>query len=355
MEKQELSLSKANLTYEQLTPEQQEAVKVRIEGLRKASSQELLTYGIEAQTKVSQYANEMLARINATEKVEDIDSIIAEALDVSKGLTIVPEKKGFFQKMFGGKSRETPFDGSLFAGKVEKLVEAIELQVGRLMAENIMYDDFIDLLVENVGATSEMIAALDQYMAELKAIEEKAVVLDTSEIGEKDMGLILRSTERKHRIEQLARRANLFRISKQESMQVAVSARMIQNNNTVLSDRLQTLLVVGIPILQNQILLKASMADTQKGLDMSDKVAQSINTAMSENASQLRKITERLGMNSDMPMQESAVIDMSKEILSIANELKAVNMKTLEEVEQMKSQLQESDAALAEVFARLNG
>ncbi len=347
--KSEVILAANDLTYDVLDTEARSRVDEKITELRNADSNQLLTFGIDSQTQVTQYASEMLTKISSTDKVENIEDIMEEVLDVTKPFVEPLEKKGFLQKLFAPKAVKPKLDRSVFASKINTLVDAIELQIGRLMADNIMYDDYIDLLVQNVNSISEIIVALKKYIEE---VENETVY----ELGDNpnDMAVVLKRTENTHLIEQLKRRLNLFLISRQESMQVAVSARVIQNNNVVLSDRLQTLLVVGIPILQNQVVLKASMLDTKTGLDICDSVASSIDGAMKQNAMQLKELTDRISGSEGMPVNAQSVVDMSKDIISIAEELKNVNAKARDDLHSMEEQIKQSDENLAMLFEMLS-
>lgn len=333
------------LSYEQLDADAKERVDAEIQELKKADASELLTFGMDSQMKVTEYANNMLTKISSGEKVESIEAIMEDVLDVTKPFLASTEKKNFLQRIFTPKDAKIAFDRAIFAGRVDKLVEAIEMQIGRLVSDNIMYDDYIELLVKNVNSIRETIIALQSYISEL---EEKQAMLMSDKAT--DMSVMLRTTENSHLLEQLKRRLNMFLISKQESMQVAISAKIIQKNNAILSDRLQTLLVVGIPILQNQILLKASMADTKSGLDICDKVSESIDNAMRQNAQQLSDLTSRIRSDKGMAVNISSVVDMSKDILSIAEQLKTVNAEAKEKLSTMEEEIKKSDANLAELF-----
>lgn len=347
--KNERTVVTTELSYEQMDAEMQGRVDAKLALLREADSNELLTFGIESQTQVTQYASDMLTKISSTDKVENIEGIMEEVLDVTKPFIESTEKKNFLQRIFTPRTIKPKFDRSMFAQKINTLIDAIELQIGRLMADNIMYDDYISLLVNNVGSINETIVALRQYIDE---VESEAVyeVSDNSD----DVAIMLKRTENTHLLDQLRRRLNMFMISRQESMQVAVSARVIQNNNVVLSDRLQTLLVVGIPILQNQIVLKASMLDTKTGLDICDSVASSIDNAMKQNATQLKELTDRISGTDGMAVNAQSVVDMSKDIISIAEELRSLNGKARSDLKNMEAQIEQSDASLAELFKMLS-
>ena len=352
--------------YEQLPANVKKRIDDKIIELREADSTELLTYGMETQAKVSEYANMMLTKINSSDKTESIESIMAEVLDVSKPFTTVPEKKNFLQRLFMPKEALPKFDRTVFAGKISTLVDTIESQVGRLIEDNIMYDRYIELLVQNINSISETIFALEKYIEEVQSnptateVDEKNDEVESNdeivEVADWNVSLEpIKSRRNANLLDQLTRRLSLFRISRQESLQVAISAMIIQSNNVELSDRLQTLLVAAVPILQNQILLKASMMDTEKGLDICDKVAESIDTTMKQNAEQLKDLTARIGENSDMPIDTTSVTEMSKSILEIAEEIKKVNSQAKAELGEMEKKLQESDESLAMLFNKLAG
>ena len=71
--KSEVILAANDLTYDVLDTEARSRVDEKIAELRNADSNQLLTFGIDSQTQVTQYASEMLTKISSTDKVENIE------------------------------------------------------------------------------------------------------------------------------------------------------------------------------------------------------------------------------------------------------------------------------------------
>lgn len=334
------------IEYESLSDVAKARVDKQVEELRNADATQLLTFGTEAQASVTEYAGEMIVQMNSNKDFSGIDDIIEELLDVTKPFIETPIRKNFLQRIFS-RNGEKKFNQVEFAGKVNVLVDAIETQIGGLIEENIMYDSYIELLLKNISSVSETILALERYKEEVESyneFKEKSSDIDFS----------LENTDRSNLLERLKRKIEMCRISRHESMQVAVSSRMIQNTNVILSDKLQTLLVIGVPILQNQILLKTSLADTQRGLDTCDSVAKSISKATKENIEQLKGISKRLSASDELPLDGESVVDMSKLLLEMADDLKSTNDDTRQKLEQMNAELDKSDEGLSKLFESLS-
>ena len=334
-----------------------EKAKARVDNitaeLKALSSSELIVYGLETQTNVSKQANYMLTEIGTPKSIEDINKLFEEVNDISKPFMTSEKRKNFLSRFFNafGSDAKQPFNGDVFVGKINELVYAIENQNVRLMYENAMYDEFFELLVENVHSLAEYVMACERAIAELKS-KKSGFALELE--GNSGYEVSLVDTELNTRIDQLTRKLNMFMISKQESMQTAVSVKLIQQNNIKLSDRLQTVLVAGIPILQNQILLKASMADTQRGLDICDKVSDTINKSMNDNAATLRQINARLAVSGSETRDIKSAADVARDILDIAKELKEANSKAKAEFEEAANHIKRSEQTLSDIFEAIS-
>ena len=331
-----------------------EKAKARVDNitaeLKALSSSELIVYGLETQTNVSKQANYMLTEIGTPKSIEDINKLFEEVNDISKPFMTSEKRKSFLSRFFNalGSDAKLPFNGDVFVGKINELVYAIENQNGRLMYENAMYDEFFELLVENVHSLAEYVMACERAIAELKS-KKSGFALELE--GNSGYEVSLVDTELNTRIDQLTRKLNMFMISKQESMQTAVSVKLIQQNNIKLSDRLQTVLVAGIPILQNQILLKASMADTQR---ICDKVSDTINKSMTDNAATLRQINARLAVSGSETRDIKSAADVARDILDIAKELKEANSKAKAEFEEAANHIKQSEQTLSDIFEAIS-
>ena len=341
-----MSLSQNNMLpeirpYATMTAEEQAEVDAEVAIIRKLDSKGLLYYGMEAQKDVMQYANRILSEIASREEGESIEDIIAEIIDVSDDITPKKSIFGAFRKPF--KSDDSK---RVFVGKVDVLREKIETQTGRLVEDNINHEEYIRLLLNNISELTKRLNALDYYILQLE--NEKANATQNA-FG---MEITYATENDNYYLERLKRKRDMFYAQIVESMQVAVSARMIQNNNEVLSDRLQELLVTYMPMLQNQIMLRASIQNTKEGLDTCEKVRQAVTDVTKRNVSDLMDTMRRLGIAKSSD-DRAALAEIGKSIMDIANGMKEVHNKAREDIASAEKQINSSDEKLDILFRKM--
>lgn len=97
------------------------------------------------------------------------------------------------------------------------------------------------------------------------------------------------------------------------SMQMAPQIRMIQNNDTLMSEKIQTSLVNTIPLWKSQMVLALGISHSQRAMEAQRQVSDMTNALLKKNADMLKQSTIETARES-----ERAVVDM--ETLKHTNE-----------------------------------
>jgi len=110
-------------------------------------------------------------------------------------------------------------------------------------------------------------------------------------------------------------------------MQMAPQIRMLQNNDTIMSEKIQTSLVNTIPLWKSQMVLALGLSHSQQAIEAQRQVTDMTNSLLRKNAAMLKSATVETARES-----ERAIVDI--ETLKVTNESL---ISTLDEVLQIQT------------------
>jgi len=107
------------------------------------------------------------------------------------------------------------------------------------------------------------------------------------------------------RLDRFERRLHDLRISRTVTVQSVPQIRLIQNNDQILAEKIQTSILTNIPIWKNQMVLALSMYRQKKALGLQKQVSDSTNDLLRKNAEMLEDASLGVARESGR-----AVVDM---------------------------------------------
>ncbi|MHC1694330.1 MAG: toxic anion resistance protein [Eubacteriales bacterium] len=138
-----------------------------------------------------------------------------------------------------------------------------------------------------------------------------------------------------------------LKLTRQVSIQMAPQIRMMQNNNSLLIEKIQTSIVNTIPLWKNQMVLSLGLAHSQQAMKAQREVTNMTNELLKRNADTLKQGTMEIAKES-----ERSIIDL--ETLKHTN---ASLISTLDEVMKIQSdgraQRREAETQIAVLEAEL--
>jgi len=285
-------------------------------------SNTILQYGSAAQKKVTDFSNTALQNVR-TKDLGEIGSLLSN-LVVELKTTDDDEKKGFFDGLFGkGKDKVTEYKAKY--DKAEVNVEKIA---------GILEDHQITLLKD--------IALLDELYARnaqnTKEPEDAQAANDLSEA-------ITRFEKKLHDLE----------LTRTVSIQMAPQIRLVQNNDTLMTEKIQSTLVNTIPLWKNQIVLSLGIEHSKQAMEAEREVTNMTNDLLKKNAETLHQATVDVAKESERGIVDIETLQHTNEqLIATLDEVLQIQKEGHEKREAAELELRRIENQLTDKLLQIN-
>ena len=273
-----------------LTPEEQKMVDDFAEKIDIRNSQQVLQYGAACQKKIGDFSDAALSKVR-TKDMGEVGDMLTQLVGELKGFDAGEEQKGlfgFFKKQ-GNKLEAMKAKYDKVEVNVEKIQGALEAHQVQLLKDVAMLDRMYEMNMAYFKELSMYILAgkkkLEQVrQTELVQLTEKAKASGLPEDAQaaRDLSDLCDRFEKKLYDLQLTRTI---------SIQMGPQIRLIQNNDTMMAEKIQTTLVNTIPLWKNQMVLSLGMAHSQQAMEAQRAVTDMTNDLLKHNAEALKQGT----------------------------------------------------------------
>lgn len=263
-------------------------------GINIADSAAVLQYGARVQNGIADFADSVLKTVAAKDSGQ-VGETLTDLLMKVKGLDAdsLAKTPGFLGRLFGSAQREV----EKFLGRYEKVssqIDRIVLQLeqtkDQLLRDVVMLDMLFEKNLENFRALNLHIRAGEELIAEtragvLPALEKAAADPDPT------MGQIAaqKLNDARQALDRFEKKLQDLRLSKTVTLQTMPQIRLIQGNDTVLVEKIQSSVLNTIPIWKNQMVIGISIARQQGALALQREVTDTTNAMLKKNAELLKQ------------------------------------------------------------------
>ena len=256
------------------------AAKIDIE-----NTNQILQYGAGTQKKMADFSDTALANVR-TQDLGEVGDLLVNVMGELKGLDQEEEKGifGFFKKQ----SNKLELMKSKYAKaevNVEKISSALEQHQVRLLKDSAVLDKMYDQNLAYFKELTMYILAGKQKLQEVREGKLKELEATAQRTGLAEDAQAARDlAEKCNRFEKKIYDLELTRTI---SIQTAPQIRMIQNNDTVMVEKIQTTLVNTIPLWKNQMVLALGIAHSTEAATAQRQVNDVTNSLLKKNAEAL--------------------------------------------------------------------
>lgn len=256
------------------------AAKIDIE-----NTNQILQYGAGTQKKMADFSDTALANVR-TQDLGEVGDLLVNVMGELKGLDQEEEKGifGFFKKQ----SNKLELMKSKYAKaevNVEKICSALEQHQVRLLKDSAVLDKmygqnlayFKELTMYILAGKQKLHDVREGKLKELEATAQRTGLAEDAQAA-RDLA------EKCNRFEKKIYDLELTRTI---SIQTAPQIRMIQNNDTVMVEKIQTTLVNTIPLWKNQMVLALGIAHSTEAATAQRQVNDVTNSLLKKNAEAL--------------------------------------------------------------------
>lgn len=334
-----------------LTPGEREKVDSIKESLDLTDSQACIQFGTAAQRNISEFADHILAQVRSKDSGyvgELLSQLVTEIKDVD--VSSPGDDEGILRKL--------PFFKNA-KNKVEKLVsryEALKVQVDKIeakldsakmeMLKDIgMFDMMYEKNLEYFRNLNLYIAAGEEKMEELRTEELPRLRQEASSSGDPMAAQLVHDFE--ENVNRFEKKVHDLKLSRTIAIQTAPQIKLIQNNDKLLVDKIQTATLNTIPIWKSQIVIALGLGKQQKVLQLNQEISETTNELLKRNSQLLRTNTVETARES-----ERSVVDL--ETLKKTNEdLIATIQETLQIQQEGRKKRQEAEGELVKLEDQL--
>lgn len=273
-----------------LSPEEERLVEEFSSKIDISNSQAVLTYGVGSQKKIAEFSENALERVK-TKDLGEIGDMLAGVVGEIRSLEIDEEDKGFFGffKKSGNKLANMKAKYDKVEVNVNNISKALEDHQVTLMKDVLMLDKMYELNMNYYKELSMYIMAGKKRLERANNIELPELIKKADESGlpedtqkAKDFSQMINRFEKKiHDLE----------LTKTVSLQMAPQIRLIQNNDSMMSDKIQSTIVNTIPLWKNQMVIAIGLKHSTDAAKAQKAVSDMTNELLKKNAESLKSAT----------------------------------------------------------------
>ena len=306
----------------ELTPEEKKVVDEFVQKIDLTNSTYILQYGADAQQKIADFSDTALESVR-TKDLGSVGDSLASLVTELKGFNALEEKKGGLLGLFHKAADpiaqlKAKYDKAEV--NVEKVVDILEGHQVTLTRDIAVLDELFKANTTNFKQLSMYIVAgkkklEEAYNVTLPAMQAKARETGTTEDAQaaNDFEQLCNRFEKKlHDLD----------LTRTVSLQMAPQIRLVQNNNTLMVEKIQTTLINTIPLWKSQMVLALGLANSEEAVKAQQAVSETTNELLRKNAEALKQTTINVAKES-----ERGIVDIET--------LKETNQKLIETIDEV--------------------
>lgn len=270
-----------------LTPEEQKLVDDFAAQIDLSNTQQLIQYGAGSQKKIADFSESALNSVR-TKDMGEIGEMLTDVVDELKSFEKDEETKGFFGlfKKSANKldSLKAKYDKA--NTNIDKIVTAMEGHQITLLKDVAMLDKMYELNLNYFKELSMYILAGKQKLEHAKAEElpELIAKAEASGLPEDTQA----AKDYSAQIDRFEKKIYDLELTRTVSLQMAPQIRLIQSNDTAMSEKIQSTLVNTIPLWKSQMVIAIGLSHSTDAARAQREVSDMTNDLLKKNAETLK-------------------------------------------------------------------
>lgn len=345
----EKELERIAQAVEELTPAERAEVEKIKEGLDLTDSAAIIDFGTAAQKNIADFSDSILCNVRAKDSGY-VGELLGELLTNVKSFEPKSSDGGFLKKLplvssLVGKA-ETMMQGyEKVSVQVEKVKTSLQKARMLMMKDVTMLDTLFAKNLEYFKTLELYIRAGEEKMQEMREVMLPKLRAQAAASSDPMAAQVVSDFESS--VERFEKKVHDLKISKTISIQTAPQIRLIQNNDKVLIDRVQSAIYNSIPLWKNQMVIALGLANQKKVLEMQHSVNEMTNDLLKKNAEMLK-----IGTIETAKENERSIVDIET-VRKVNDDLVTTIEETLKIQQEGRAKRRAAEAELVELEGRL--
>ncbi|MBR6614462.1 MAG: toxic anion resistance protein, partial [Lachnospiraceae bacterium] len=329
-----------------LTPEEQAAVDAFANQIDLTNSNMILQYGAGTQKKMADFSENALDKVRSKD-LGEVGALLTDVVAELKDFDIEEEEKGFlgFFKKSTNKLEKMKLQYAKAETNINQITNVLESHQVQLMKDISVLDKMYELNLTYFKELSMYILAGKQKLevvrnGELQSLIQKAQISGLPEDAQAARDLEAMCTRFEKKIHDLE-------LTRTISMQTAPQIRLVQNNDTIMVEKIQSTIVNTIPLWKSQMVIALGVEHSTQAAEAQREVTDMTNLLLKKNAEKLKLATVETARESERGVVEietlkatnQALIETFDEVMKIQEEGRQKRREAEAEMLRMENEL----------------
>ena len=285
----ELEIMQVTQTVSNLTPAERQQVEEIKNSIDLVDAGKSLQFGGTAQKAMADFSDSILSQVRAKDSghvgdlLNDLSTKINEFSDSQKSSFVesIPIIGSLVSK---GKSLKASYE--TLATKISKIQSELEQSKMTMMKDIALFDKLYEQNVQYFKNLQLYIQAGEEKLTELRTVTLPKLKADAAQSNNPMAGQVVSDFE--SNVDRFEKKIHDLKSSKTIAIQTAPQLRLIQNNDKLLVERIQSAIYNAIPLWKNQIVIALGLTRQQQVLQQQRAISDTTNKLLLQNAEMLK-------------------------------------------------------------------
>ena len=330
-----------------LTEEEKQMVNEFSKKIDITETNSILQYGATAQSKVADFSDTALKNVR-TKDIDTIGDTLIDLVAELKNFEIDEKNDGFFTKLFKKGSNnisnvKSKYDSA--NANVDKIVKILENHQITLMKDISLLDQLYEKNLVNFKELTMYILAGYKRLEYIKEHDLKEALKKAEETGLPEDAQA--ANDLSEAINRFEKKLHDLELTRMVSIQMAPQIRLVQNNDTLMTEKIQSTLVNTIPLWKSQMLIALGIAHSKEAVKAQNEVSEMTNKMLKQNAENLKMATIETAKESERGIVDiETLTETNKKLIETLEEVKRIQTEGREKRAQAQQELRRIEAEL---------
>ena len=332
-----------------LTEEELQQIETFASQIDITNPDHVMMYGAEAQKKISSFSDSVLANVK-TDNTGDVGDMLTKLIGELKGFEQASEKPSGLKGLFyNAKNHIANLQAKYedVSANVETIAGSLENHQVQLLKDVAMFNHLYDMNLEYFRELTMYIIAGEKRLNEVR----ETSLRELQELAEKsgDAMDAQKANDLAAQCDRFEKKIHDLKLTRQISLQMAPQIRLLQNNNALLVERIQSTLVNTLPLWKNQMVLALGLEHSKQAMKAQRAVTDMTNELLQKNAEALKMGTIETAKESERGIVDietlvatnQSLIDTIDEVMRIQKDGRQKRVEAEKTLAQMETTLKQ--------------
>lgn len=336
-----------------LSPEERQAAAQFAEKIDLTNSQMILQYGAGSQKKMADFTENALSNVRSKD-LGEVGDLLAGVVKELKGFDEEEEEKGFFGFMKKPANKITAMKAKYAKAEtnVNHICKVLESHQVQLMKDVALLDKMYELNLTYFKELTMYIMAGKTKLHEVQTTElpqlldraQKSGLAEDAQAARDLDAMCSRFEKKLHDLE----------LTRQVSLQTAPQIRMIQSNDTLMVEKIQSTIVNTIPLWKSQMVLSLGVEHSAQAAKAQREVTDMTNELLKKNAAKLKMATIETAKESERGIVDIETLKTTNEsLISTLDEVMRIQQEGRQKRREAETEMQRLEGELKQKLLQI--